>query len=152
MYFMRRERDMEDVEDLVQQTLAAIWRRDDYQFEGEDQFIRVCFGFAAFIQKAHLRDQHRNIVNRGSQEIAASATTTCGLNATEMEIFADQVKRVAEAKLNAEEWQTIQSALSADLGETTEVDHGILGNANAMRVRLYRVRKKLARLVGWVRE
>src|SRR5579872_5616193 len=33
-------------EDMAQQTLMTVWSREDYQFEKEEDFLKVCYGFA----------------------------------------------------------------------------------------------------------
>ena len=33
-------------EDMAQETLMTLWSREDYQFEKEDDFLKVCYGFA----------------------------------------------------------------------------------------------------------
>src|SRR5260370_399388 len=47
-YFTRRH-GLSDAEDLAQETLATILSREDYHFEKEEDFLKVCYGFAGHI-------------------------------------------------------------------------------------------------------
>jgi hypothetical protein len=56
-------------------------------------------------------------------------------------VFLEEICRRADAELQAEEWAAIQAAIDRD-----SQDDPVEGK---QRVRLYRARKKLAKLTGW---
>jgi hypothetical protein len=64
-----------------------------------------------------------------------------GLGGSEVNVFLEEVCRRAEAELQQQEWATIQAAIDRD-SQGQPVD-------SKQRVRLYRARKKLAKLTGW---
>src|SRR4051812_23237955 len=42
-------------EDLAQETLLALLTRSDYQIDGEQAFVRICYGFARNVLRTHHR-------------------------------------------------------------------------------------------------
>ena len=58
-YFSRRHQGM-DAEDLAQETLARLWSRDDYGFDREEDFLRVCYGFARLILQKGYREARKH--------------------------------------------------------------------------------------------
>lgn len=145
-YFSRRH-GLPDAEDLAQEALAAVWSRDDYEFEREEDFLRVCYGFARLISLEGYRRAQKHAGDELDGSAAARTHDNGGVSQTEMRILLDQVCRVGVSKLAQKDWQLILHA--ADSDRTTVADALNLGDANNVRVRLHRARKKLARLTGW---
>ena len=48
-----------NAEDLAQDTLAEVWRRSDYEFRKDADFLRVCYAFARLILKADWRRERQ---------------------------------------------------------------------------------------------
>ena len=58
-YFSRRH-GLTDAEDLAQDTLATLWSRDDDEFEKNDDFLRVCYGFARLVSQKGYRQAQKH--------------------------------------------------------------------------------------------
>jgi DNA-directed RNA polymerase specialized sigma24 family protein len=144
-YFSRRH-GYSNAEDLAQETLTAILARDDFEFEKEEDFLKVCYGFASRISQTGYR--------RAKKHAAAPLTPDSGpggysaqLSAPEAGVLLDEVIRTAKGSLSADDWHLIREA--ADTDRATMAERLKLGDANNVRVRLHRARRKLARLTGW---
>lgn len=131
-------------EDMAQETLTTLWARENYQFEKEEDFLRVCYGFAKNI----LREGYRINRKYAAEELDPSVESpeqgiqgVQGLEGSEVNVFLEEVCRRAEAELQQQEWTAIQAAIHRD-NQGQPVD-------TKQRVRLYRARKKLAKLTGW---
>lgn len=127
-------------EDMAQETLMTVWSREDYQFEKEDDFLKVCYGFARKI----LLDGYRVRPEHAGEDpdlVESRMQAIQGLKGNEVSVFLEEVCRRGAAELQEEEWATIQAAIDRD-SQDPPVD-------TRQRVRLYRVRKKLAKLTGW---
>ena len=144
-YFSRRH-GLSGAEDLAHETLVAILGRGDFQFEREEDFLRVCYGFAGHILQAARRGAARK--SRDSGDVTATAPTIEAqrLAGAELSVFLNEVFRLGRDALRDEDWQLIQQSIVLD-GDRS-VDSGA-ANANNARVKLHRARKKLAQLVGW---
>src|SRR5437660_6335643 len=46
IYFFANHHGMPEAEDLAHETLAELWRREDYIFNSAEDFMKVCYGFA----------------------------------------------------------------------------------------------------------
>ncbi len=146
-YFLRRH-GSSNAEDLAQETLMAIWSREDYTFEREEDFLRVCYGFAARISRWGHRQAQKHV--GGGLDPAATPAPggdLRGLTGTEVKIFLDEVCRTGESGLADKDWKLIQSAAGGDRANMPVLFD--LGDANNFRVYLHRIRRKLARLTGW---
>jgi DNA-directed RNA polymerase specialized sigma24 family protein len=145
-YFSHRLPSVQAAEDLAQDTLLAVLRRDDYQFETEEDFLRVCYGFA------------NRIVRRGGRRYAADAVSTSAalrtptpesrrqgnrLRTPELAVLLQEVCRIGQTKLRDQDWKLIEAAMTADKVLAKYEDK------NLERVNLHRARKKLATLTGW---
>jgi len=128
-------------EDLAQETLMMVWSREDYQFEKEEDFLKVCYGFAKNI----LLEGYRVNRKHAAEELDPSAEPRVrriqGLEGNEVSVFLEEVRRRADTELQEEEWEAIQAAIDRD-----SQDRPV---QRKQRVRLYRARKKLAKLTGW---
>lgn len=129
-----------DPEDLAQETLMKIWSREDYQFEKEDDFLKVCYGFAnnVFRDSYRVRREH---AGEDPDLLESRMPSTRGLRGNEVSVFLEEVRHIADAELKEAERAAIEAAIDHD-----SLDHPVAGK---QRVRLYRARKKLARLTGW---
>lgn len=145
-YFSRRHASS-NAEDLAQETLLAIWNREDYEFESEDAFLKVCYGFARLISKEGLRESKRHDGKEADEFLAAPQHGWGSQRATESRLLLAQVWEIGRSQLEEKEWRVIQQVADSNLMAVTEELK--LGTANNARVRLHRARKKLAKLVGF---
>jgi DNA-directed RNA polymerase specialized sigma24 family protein len=147
LLFLASPPSLSDAEDLAQETLATVWSRDDYEFEKEEDFFRVCYGFARLVlQKGH-RESQKHAGDELDPATAAAARDIGGVIGTEARILLAQVCEVGASQLQEKEWQLIQQGAISD--RATIGNDLNMGDANNVRVRLHRARKKLARLTGW---
>lgn len=142
VFFFLRRHARSDAEDLAHDTLVAVLSRDDYEFEEED-FLRVCLGFARYILKVSYRAAARG-TGVLECDVAAPPGSLGGADNTEARILLDEVTRIAAARLDASEWDIIfRAAMGMDPNLDSQANSGYL------RVRLHRARKRLARFTGW---
>jgi DNA-directed RNA polymerase specialized sigma24 family protein len=147
LFYFSRRHGLSDAEDLAQETLATLWSREDYEFEKEEDFLRVCFGFARLVSQKGYRQTQKHAGDELDPATPAAAHDAGGLIETEMRILLDQVCRVGRSELQEKEWQLIEHAAVSDRATIASTFN--LGDANNVRVHLHRARKKLARLTGW---
>jgi DNA-directed RNA polymerase specialized sigma24 family protein len=145
-YFSRRH-GVADAEDLAQDTLAALWSRADFEFEKEEDFLRVCYGFAGRVLQSGYRRTRKHTASALNPAIPDPPRTAFGLNSTEMGLLLDQVIQIGEKNLREKDWEVIQTAASVD-GPRTDL-RGSSDTGNVFRVRLSRARRKLVELTGW---
>jgi len=139
-YFSRRH-GIANPEDLAQETLIAVWSRDDYEIEKEEDFLKVCYGFARNILHEGYRESKNHVSCELDPMMESSAPGMKGLEGTELAVFLSEVCSRAEAELLREEWALIEAAVGRDADE---------GPASGkIRVKLHRARKKLAKITGW---
>jgi len=139
-YFYRRH-GMANAEDLAQDTLVAVWGREDYGFEKEEDFLKVCYGFARKIRLEGYRDGLKHAGTELPPGAGARVQSVKGLEGSEVNVFLEEVRRRAEAELLADELDLIEAAVNRDSQDSpAEGKH---------RVKLHRARKKLAKLTGW---
>jgi DNA-directed RNA polymerase specialized sigma24 family protein len=142
-YFSRRH-GLDSAEDLAHETLATILRRDDYCFEQEDDFLKVCYGFASRILQSARRQTGKDADLPGDLP-EPRAGKHSALNHAELNVFLNEVLRIGNDELRKSDWQLIQQA-AADDGTPLFTEHT---SANNARVKLHRARRKLAGLTGW---
>ena len=128
-------------EDMAQETLMTVWSREDYQFENEDDFLKVCYGFAKNILREGYRVSRKYAAEELNLSVESHVHGIQGLEGSEVSVFLEEVCRRANAELQQEERAAIQAAIDRE-----REDHPVEGK---QRVRLYRARKKLAKLTGW---
>jgi len=144
-YFSRRH-GSDRADDLAQETLAALWIREDYEFEKEEDFLRVCLGFARMISQAGYRQTRRESEFVGMEHEAMSPNHhPDGAAATEHRILLEQICTLGESRLREQDWQLVVQAATSD-GEPTDM---IPSERNRFRVSLHRARKKLEKITGW---
>ena len=142
-YFSRRY-GREDAQDLAQETLAAVLQRDDYLFRDPEDFLRVCHGFARNVLKAAIRSRAATEPWDDSAPLPERDTVR---SSPDEALFLDEVLRTGKRRLEAEEWRLIREAAAAQMrNEPYDFEQK---DANRMRVRLHRARKRLARFTGW---
>jgi DNA-directed RNA polymerase specialized sigma24 family protein len=140
VYFFDR-RGASNPEDLAQETLMTVWSREDYQFESEDDFLKVCYGFAKKILLTGYRVTRKHAAEERHPPVESRVRGIQGLEGNEASLFLEEVCRRADTELQEEERAAIQAAVDRD-----RQDQPVEGK---QRVRLYRARKKLAKLTGW---
>lgn len=147
MYFAHRHQ-APNAEDLAHETMLAVLSRDDYHFEKQEDFLRVCYAFARNTAKASKRREDKHAAS-DLEEVQIGIPRNHAGKATENEIFLREVIGVGETRLEPKEWEAIRRAAEPERANL----HNELGfeNANAFRVFLHRARKKLAALTGYRR-
>jgi DNA-directed RNA polymerase specialized sigma24 family protein len=141
LFYFFRGKGVSNPEDLAQETLMTILSREDYQFEKEEDFLRVCYGFAKNILREGYRANRKHAAKESIVSVESRVRGIQGLEGNEASVFLEEVCRRADAELQEEEWAAIQAAVARD-----SQDQPVEGK---QRVRLYRARKKLAKLTGW---
>lgn len=144
-YFSRRHA-RSDAEDLAQETLLTLWNREDYEFDKEEDFLKVCYGFARRISLEGYREAERHAGSILDASQPAPEHDWSGQRATESRVLLDQVCEIGQSQLREKEWAIIQQATSSDRAKVAKELK--LGDANNVRVHLHRARKKLAKLTG----
>jgi hypothetical protein len=144
-YFSRRGQ-VSNAEDLAQRTFLAILKRDDFEFGREEDFLRVCYGFAARILKAKKREDAKSSSVPLDTALPV-ASNRDGAQATEDTVFLHDVLEIGKTELTPDEWKFIEDAAEAALDNLPY--NFPRAEANTLRVRLYRLRKKLAKKTGW---
>jgi DNA-directed RNA polymerase specialized sigma24 family protein len=128
-------------EDLAQETLMALWSRQDYHFDKEDDFLKVCYGFAKKILLEGYRLSRRHAAQELDPLVESPVQGVQGLEGSEVSVFLGEVCGRANAELLEEEKAAIEAAI--DRGREDKPVEG------KQRVRLHRARKKLAKQTGW---
>jgi|SRR5215472_9521438 len=141
LVFFFSRRGASNPEDLAQDTLTAVLSREDYEFEKEDDFLKVCYGFARRILLEGYRVSRKHGLEESGLSVQSRVQSIQGLEGSEVNVFLEEVRRRANAALQEEEWAAIQAAIDRDTQEQPV--------EGKQRVRLYRARKKLAKLTGW---
>jgi DNA-directed RNA polymerase specialized sigma24 family protein len=144
-YFSRRHA-RSDAEDLAQETLLALWNREDYEFEKEEDFLKICYGFARHILQEGYRKSRRHDGDPLDSAMPAPQYDWGSSAATEARVLLDEVCQIGQSQLREKDWQHIQQAAESD--RTTVSKELKMGDANNVRVNLHRARKKLAKLAG----
>lgn len=144
-YFCRRHARSE-AEDLAQETLLALWNREDYEFEKEEDFLKICYGFARNILHEGYREAERHASAPLDASVPAAPHEWSGQRATESRMLLAEVCDIGQSRLRESDWKIIQQGATSDRASIAE-EFG-MGDANNVRVRLHRARKKLAKLAG----
>lgn len=139
LYFARRR--CLNAEDLAQETLMTVWRREDFVFEKPEDFLKVCYGFARHILQENNRDGQKHAADELAADVASTPLKVQGMQLQELQVFIDEVRVHAKAELLAEELALIVEALKRD-GCNPPL-------SSQLRVKLHRARKKLGKITGW---
>src|SRR5580658_8070668 len=103
-----RHRLAAEPDELAQQTLVRIFHRQDpYCFEKEEDFPKVCYGFAKIIWLEHQRRQQRDTTTVLDPAMPAPAHHAGGQQATEDHIFLEEIRRIGQTQLKKKEWEII---------------------------------------------
>jgi len=95
---------------MAQQTLMTVWSREDYQFEKEEDFLKVCYGFARKILLEGYR-VNREHAAEDPDVVESRVQAIQGLRGNEVSVFLEEVCRRAATELQEEEWAMIQAAV-----------------------------------------
>lgn len=142
-YFLRRF-SRSHAEDLAQETLLAMWKREDFVFEKDEEFLRVCFGFASRIL---LQGYRHSVKHEGSPldpSMSAPADATAGLRGSEVNVYLNQVLKIGQERLREQDWKILQQGADVDGSGPAQREM-----SNKSRVQLHRARKKLSQMTGW---
>ncbi len=145
-YFSRRH-GFVNAEDLAHDTLAALWNRADFEFEKEDDFLRICYAFAGHVSLASYRKVQRRATETFDAAVhdrPQSHKGVNGLSGAEIHLLLEEVMEIGSTQLAESDWTAICEAAGAiePAGPTQPKD-------NSSRVRLFRARRKLAELTNW---
>ena len=141
VYYFTHRHGASNAEDLAQETLLAVWGREDYPFEKEEDFLKVCYGFARNIRQQGIRVQQKHEAGELTSEVECPSPKVKGMQHQEVQIFLDEVRERAEAELLADELALIVEAMKRD-GHDPPL-------STRFRVKLHRARKKLEKITGW---
>jgi hypothetical protein len=146
LVFYFAHRGVLNAEDLAQETLTEFWRREDYTFDRDEDFLRVCYAFASRILQASSRKERRRGTGEFDENQVAPKRGAGGLNSAESAVFLNEVIATGRSELG-DGWKTIvESAMNGGAGTTAGGDPR---ESNRIRVQLHRARRKLVRLTGW---
>jgi len=141
IFYFSRRLGVQNAEDLAHNTLMAIWVREDYEFEREDDFLKVCYGFAKKILHEVLREDRKNRWIELNFDIEERSLGVKGLKGPEAPAFLEEVRRCGQEKLDAEEWALIEAIVNRDQEDAPPVGR--------IRTQIHRTRRKLASITGW---
>jgi DNA-directed RNA polymerase specialized sigma24 family protein len=146
VFYFEKRAGILNAEDLVQETLMTFWRRPDFEFNKEEEFLIICYAFAKRILKAAWRKEKRSVKVELKDSAPSPVHSLFGLNATEMGVYLDEVLALARSGLPERDLNLIETHASEDSPEAhTSRDEA---ERNRERVALYRARGKLAALLG----
>ena len=137
----------DDVEDLVQETLKVLWAREDFEFDREEDFPLVCFGFARLVLMSGRRQRKKHASEELDTSIALPSSSAPGWQAIESAVYLAEVERLGAEALTHRDWELIRSAASLDYGEFGA--RFPASERGKFRLYLHRARRKLALLAGW---
>lgn len=143
-YFTRRH-GLSSAEDLAQETLATVLSREDYQFEKEEDFLRVCYGFAGHMLQTARREVAKSSCNSIDSVLKAGCAEMHGLKDAELNVYLNEILRLGKDQLREADWQLIQQSIVLDGNRGAGSDP----TSDSARVKLHRARRKLAQLAGW---
>jgi DNA-directed RNA polymerase specialized sigma24 family protein len=143
-YYFSRRLGLDNAEELAQETILRVWSRPDLEFETLDDFARLCFGFARYVYLEKCRERAQESTTELGFNVLAPESYVGSPRGTEAAVMLREVLEVGRAQLNEKEWRLLQNASDREMLDAS------MGPAKGKdRIGLYRVRKKLARLVGW---
>ncbi len=157
LIFFFSHRGFTNAEDLAHDTLEALWRRADYQFEKDEDFLQICHAFANRVRKAAFRKDRRIQTAELDEQQVVARYNASAINPAEMSVLLQEVLEAGRTELNTRDWGFIRKTV---LEETGEPDREAPGEAasgeipsdsqmNKGRVQHHRARERLKRLTGW---
>ena len=147
LVFYFAHRGMVNAEDLAQDTLTEVLRRDDFEFSRDEDFVRVCYGFATHVLLTARRKESRGSTSELDENFTGATHVSHRMTSAETAVFLNEVMTKGESSLSAADWEAIRSAVSSDAANSTSAEDP--ATANRLRVRLHRARIRLSRLTGW---
>jgi len=141
IFFFSRRLGFQNAEDLAHNTLLAIWMRNDYGFDKEEDFAKVCYGFARKVLQEGYRESKNPECAELDPQAAEKLLGVQGLHGSEAAAFLREVIQCGEEMFDAQEWALIQAVVNDN-----EKDAPVSGS---VRTKVHRIRKKLAELTGW---
>jgi DNA-directed RNA polymerase specialized sigma24 family protein len=141
IFFFSRRLGMQNSEDLAHNTILAIWLRNDIELETEEDFLKLCYGFAKKVLQKAYRDTKADQWVELDPGIEKRVLDVQGLRGSEAAAFLKEVIECGEKMFNAEDWALIEAVAGRD-----ENDAPVSGQ---IRTRMHRMRKKLAQMTGW---
>ncbi len=135
--------------DVAQDTMLTVLRRSDFEFEKEEDFLRVCLGFAKRVGPESRRSAERRATDVLTSEPPDQASGIAGLDGPEVAIYLKEMLALGKQHLSERDYRLLERATVCDGKELmAEFD---FPNVQTMRVHLYRIRKELAKLGGWTK-
>ncbi len=147
LYFQRRQ--VTNFEDLAHDTLLAFWKRPDYLFERDSDFLRVCYGFAGLVLQHDYRRRKKLAAEPLPPDDGGNHVwrpRRCAFEHAELLVLLSEIFRIGRRELRENDWKLIEEALSKNPSEM-EAATGKHA-ANRIRVRLSRARSRLLRATG----
>jgi hypothetical protein len=148
LVFYFAHRGMLNAEDLAQDTLGEVWRRNDFEFHRIEDFPRICYAFASRILQAACREKQKHGAAELDESRLAPSRGAFGMNAAELAVYLNEVVSTGTSELG-EYWKVIEH--SAEGAEGAAGTAAGPKESNKLRVRLHRARRKLQELTGWDR-
>ncbi len=148
MFFSRRL-GVEQADEVAQATLLAVLRREDYLFDKEEDFLRVCLGFAKKVAPELARSAERRSMDALDFETAAPSARIGRLEGVETSIYLEETMRLGSEQLSDLEWRLTNRSTVCTGDELIDEFPDEFKNVEALRVQLFRARRKLAKIVGW---
>ena len=133
-----------NAEDFAQDTLAAFWANDHYEFAEEEDFLRICYAFAKRILLTRRRRERKHSGEELDPGFPAPPGDSLGLNPAELAVFLRETVEAAESALSESDWQAISNGPRESARQPADA-----AEANRIRVRCHRARRRLAQLTGW---
>src|SRR5450432_4212962 len=92
-YFSRRH-GFTNAEDLAQETLAALWKRDDFEFARAEDFLRICYAFARRISQSGGRDARKHAGEELDPAAPGREASMEGLSGAALELLVREVLEI----------------------------------------------------------
>ncbi len=145
-YFQKRV-GFQKAEDLAQQTIERILTKEEFTFEQESDFLRVCLGFAAKIRFEEYRKETKRQERSLEDCPAATGLQTQTREKPEIRIYLEEVLRIAKKNLRNKDWSFLEEEMELFASHSTETLNA--AEQNRLRVRRHRLREKLQKLLNW---
>ena len=147
--FFSRRLGVERADEVAQATLLAVWKRDDYLFGAEEDFLKVCLGFAKRVAPELARNELRRSMDTLDFDTAAPSARIGCLEGVETNIYLAQTVRLGSQQLSDLEWKLTNRSTVCSGDELIAEFPDEFKNVEALRVQLFRARRKLRKIVGW---
>src|SRR5450432_767307 len=105
-YFSRRH-GFTNAEDLAQETLAALWKRDDFEFARADDFLRICYAFARRISQSGGRDARKHAGEELDPGVPSPGASVFGLSGPALALLLQEVMEIGETQLARKDWEAL---------------------------------------------